>query len=706
MKFFKKPPFWENPFHRKPVKKSQRNKLWGTYTRELKAEDLFKPKLRFRKFNLCLSAAKFIEVLKQGPKAIKKPLHERLGCLNVDARPGLPYYLNLSNHNVGADNQLTLVLEYEPWLSMIPIWLPKAYYKKSTNKLLVVYRFQKRAAIIDLRHFSRLIVELKKVISERDLASSNLPFKTPKSTKLYKILLKNLVITQDFYVHNSFKWRVNIIKTLAFKQRIFRKAVLKSKKKNKKQPWSKKPWRNSPRKNRRWFNAYSNNWFRYQNKKFKRFHSKFYFWKMYRHFPFYAVHKRAQKKLIQFLFAVSEKKISKAGKRIKNWTSHKLRLKNLLKSLRQKTNKKNKLQSATKKHKKESTTKLYKFKLKAKKKIKPSEIKWLTSDKTLIFNFTNPTIYSKYKLIKFLKADKKLFSKAEYLLRGQVKHGVLSDIIKLNLLSRLLFKPSKKPSKVFNKKILLSKAAFKKANSRLTYKLKWINHYEFKSFRWKFYKKRWYYTISKWKRLLELRRMVRKAWRSYRKLQKNFLFIKLLRANFSHILGLSEGTLLINWLKVRRGTSTDNSISTINYFNQTLQLKLDSFSLFLGLAPNRFMAQELVSFGGFRVNGAVVTKKNFSISNKDIVQVDLKVNHEIRALYKKTHWNSVQARIKFAQFLQVQWPLMLFMMVRWPNNHELASESILNLRWVRFFIRYFPVRIAKYKKAKTKWYKY
>jgi hypothetical protein len=89
-----------------------------------------------------------------------------------------------------------------------------------------------------------------------------------------------------------------------------------------------------------------------------------------------------------------------------------------------------------------------------------------------------------------------------------------------------------------------------------------------------------------------------------------------------------------------------------------------------------------------------------------MVQIDLKVNQEIQTLYKPTHWSSVRARLKFTQFLQVQWSLMLFMMVRWPHNYELFNESMLNQRWVRFFIRYFPVRIAKYKKAKVKWYKY
>lgn len=59
--------------------------------------------------------------------------------------------------------------------------------------------------------------------------------------------------------------------------------------------------------------------------------------------------------------------------------------------------------------------------------------------------------------------------------------------------------------------------------------------------------------------------------------------------------------------------------------------------MFLGLAPNRLMAQELVHFGGIRVNGMVVTNKNYSINQNDMVQIDLKVNQEIQSLYKSAH---------------------------------------------------------------------
>jgi ribosomal protein S4 len=68
-----------------------------------------------------------------------------------------------------------------------------------------------------------------------------------------------------------------------------------------------------------------------------------------------------------------------------------------------------------------------------------------------------------------------------------------------------------------------------------------------------------------------------------------------------------------------------------------LQLKLDSLSLFLGIAPNRLMAQEFINFGGLRINGNVITDKNFSLHQGDMLQLDTKVIQEIRVLYKDAH---------------------------------------------------------------------
>jgi len=64
---------------------------------------------------------------------------------------------------------------------------------------------------------------------------------------------------------------------------------------------------------------------------------------------------------------------------------------------------------------------------------------------------------------------------------------------------------------------------------------------------------------------------------------------------------------------------------------------MDGLAMFLGLAPNRPLAQEFVKFGGMRINGTVVTNVNYSMAVNDMLQIDLKVNRHIRALHKNKH---------------------------------------------------------------------
>lgn len=131
--------------------------------------------------------------------------------------------------------------------------------------------------------------------------------------------------------------------------------------------------------------------------------------------------------------------------------------------------------------------------------------------------------------------------------------------------------------------------------------------------------------------------MLHAARGNYRKLRKDFLFIKMMRASFTPILGITEPELFRRWARVRRGHNDNSTLSTLGRFNQTLHLKMDSLAIFLGLAPNRPLAQEFVRFGGMRINGMVVTDHNQPMLNSNILQIDVKINRYIRSLYKATH---------------------------------------------------------------------
>lgn len=235
---------------------------------------------------------------------------------------------------------------------------------------------------------------------------------------------------------------------------------------------------------------------------------------------------------------------------------------------------------------------------------------------------------------------------------------------------------------------------------------KWINYYMKRSFKWKFFRKRWHYRYTKWKRLLYFKKLMKRAKDSYRKLQKNFIFIKLFRANFNNFMGISEKEVLNQWLKIRRGDNHNENTSIITRFNQMLQLKLDGLTLFLGLAPSRFLAQEFIRCGGLRINGIIITNINHFICINNILQIDLQIKEDLKLFYSNQHWLKVKTRLKYVEFLQIIWPMMMFMLIRWPHNYELFEDSVLTSRWIRFFIRYFPIRISKYNPPKIKWYKY
>lgn len=431
---------------------------------------------------------------------------------------------------------------------------------------------------------------------------------------------------------------------------------------------------------------FSKKWFKFERNKFKRFKNKYDGRDVKKKAPLQTIKNLAASKFKKYLFKTYQSRWVLIKEELVIEKNNNIRRRELLKNIK-------------------TTAKVSKNKKKKQKISKKRKYSWLKSlysgaklRKTVkILNITSTNSDSVKKKAKTAKLNKNATK-----IRKKIK------AFKIKLFQQLFFshnkKKQKQPKRSFKAKKL--KYTVKKINRQIKYKLKWFNYYEFKAFRWKFKKKRWYFIMSKWKRLAEFKRMLRNAWRNYRKLQKNFLFIKLLRANFKHIMGINEGDLLKIWTKIRRGTNANSTTSSIDFLNQQLQLKLDGFSMFLGLAPNRLLAQELVHFGGLRVNGLVVTNKNFSLHQNDMLQLDIKVIKDICRLYKDAHWNSVHARLKFTSFLQVQWSIMLFMLVRAPQNYELLEESILNQRWVRFFIRYFPVRISKFKKAKVKWYKY
>lgn len=266
--------------------------------------------------------------------------------------------------------------------------------------------------------------------------------------------------------------------------------------------------------------------------------------------------------------------------------------------------------------------------------------------------------------------------------------------------------------KIKNNKIIIKKLENKKIIQNLIYNfyLKTIkingfyNKYLFKSFKWKFFRRKWHLKYSKWKNLNTFKLLMSQAWNNFRKINKNFIFLKLFKLNFYYFMGLNEKELFYKWIKLRK--NNNGNLNIVNSFNSLLQLKLDGLSMWIGIVPNRFIAKEFIKYGGMRINSLIITDPNYFINTKDIIQVNLDIKRDLKKLYSLKHWNNIKLRLYYSNFLMINWPLLLFMFTRLPNNYELLEDNILNLRWVRFFIRYFPIKLAKYRNKKIKWYKY
>lgn len=259
-------------------------------------------------------------------------------------------------------------------------------------------------------------------------------------------------------------------------------------------------------------------------------------------------------------------------------------------------------------------------------------------------------------------------------------------------------------------------------NLSVIYKSKYINNKlfrklmrkRFNSFEWKFFDRKWYFKYSRWKYSVLFKVLIKEAWNNFRKINKNFLFVKFFKVHVFNILGLKDWDLWCLWKQIRFGNNVNYNISVMQRFNIFLQLKLDSLVLLLNIMPNRPLAQEFVKFGSLRINGSVETNFNKSLALNDILQVELASAVKIKKLYSKVgrfykdqskHYN-IQEVIKALPFLQILNSFLLIMLVRYPSKYEMVSESILSDRWIRFYVRYFPVKMAKYFKPKVKWFKY
>jgi hypothetical protein len=89
-----------------------------------------------------------------------------------------------------------------------------------------------------------------------------------------------------------------------------------------------------------------------------------------------------------------------------------------------------------------------------------------------------------------------------------------------------------------------------------------------------------------------------------------------------------------------------------------------------------------------------------SVGPGDIFQINIKAVVNTHSIINYQKWNNFAHHNKNFPFIQADWSSMLFLIIKWPGQHELIAPKFLSERWLRYYIRHFPTRIQKYRSVK------
>lgn len=208
-------------------------------------------------------------------------------------------------------------------------------------------------------------------------------------------------------------------------------------------------------------------------------------------------------------------------------------------------------------------------------------------------------------------------------------------------------------------------------------------------------------------RLSVFKNFFKKQFSRFRHISKNRLFISLFRAHFSSITGFKEKQLMFMWFNFRRKhTKFWGTANLVSKFSQSILLTATHLAMFFGIAPTLSAARALVNVGALIINGVPCVSSSTFARPGDTLQVTPNLWVRARRFYFYQQWSYLKLKLSRVSFFQVDWSMLLFTLVTWPKTYELVAPSYLSERWIRYYIRHFPVRNRKYQKVKMIWKAY
>jgi hypothetical protein len=197
----------------------------------------------------------------------------------------------------------------------------------------------------------------------------------------------------------------------------------------------------------------------------------------------------------------------------------------------------------------------------------------------------------------------------------------------------------------------------------------------------------------------------------YRKINKHRFFMKYFRVFFKRSTGYEEPELRDLWMRAaaKGRLNAGNIIKSVQYFSESIRLRLDSLVVALRLVSSLIAAKEFASSGYMLINGFQYFNPAYSIHCQDIIQFVPKLAVNSSTLshgWAGQFGRKLRKRFHIFGFFTTEWAISAVEMFRWPRDYELppSTQVVLSDRWLRFYIRFLmPVKSRKWKPTKLWW---
>jgi len=199
------------------------------------------------------------------------------------------------------------------------------------------------------------------------------------------------------------------------------------------------------------------------------------------------------------------------------------------------------------------------------------------------------------------------------------------------------------------------------------------------------------------------KKLFKKWLKRYRHIQKNKLFLSIFKAMFTRLTATHEKKLQTVWHFFRKFKKRVGGKSGLTFFSRYIFMRPELLLVLLGVAPNKKVGRLYSLSGICTINGLTGNLLSESLLPGDICQLSPILWQQTKIFQNYYRWDFIKTRMTKFSFIQADWALCTFFIVKWPRAYEISSPKFLTERWLRYYIRNLPVRKRKPQKFKMFW---